>query len=219
MYNTLLFKVLRLFLGLFLFGVAVTLMIKSNLGLAPWDVFHQGLSMKLDITFGKASIIVGFILVVINAMLGEKMGWGTLSNMYFIGIFIDIVLPLDVIPHGNSLLAGIVMLTAGMFLIGFGSYFYMSAGLGSRPRDGLMVALIKRFDKSIFTIRSLIEVGVLIIGLSLGGSVGIGTLYIVLTIGFFVQTAYKICRFNVKELTHRVIDEDIIWLKRKFIEN
>jgi len=215
MYFDIFRKALRLFCGIALFALAVTIMIKANMGLSPWDVFHQGLSMKLNITFGKASILVGLGIVIVNAILGERIGWGTICSMYFVGRGVDILMPLEVIPQGTSILSGLVMLSVGMILLGFGSYFYLSAGLGSGPREGLMIALIKRTNKSVVAIRTILEVSALALGLVFGGNVGIGTLYLVFTTGFFVQCVYKFCRFNVEEFTHRFVDEDIVWIKNR----
>ena len=175
MYFDLLKKILRLFCGVVLFALAVTIMIKANMGLSPWDVFHQGLSVKLGITFGKAAILVGLGIVIVNAILGERIGWGTIISMYFIGRLVDIFMPFEIIPQSDSLVSGMVMLTIGMILLGFGSYFYLSAGLGSGPREGLMIALIKRTNKSVGIIRTVLEISALGVGMMFGGTVGIGT--------------------------------------------
>jgi uncharacterized membrane protein YczE len=108
---------------------------------------------------------------------------------------------------------------SGMFTIGIASYFYISAELGSGPRDGLMVALTKRTTKSVRFLRNCIELGALAIGYLLGGSIGIGTLIMALSAGYFVQFAFKLFGFNLKETKHRFIDEDIRYLKDRFFSN
>ncbi|MGE4282878.1 MAG: YitT family protein [Clostridia bacterium] len=212
-------RVIQLFLGLFLFAVGIVMTINANFGLAPWDVFHQGISAKTNITLGQVSIIAGIILIIINSFLGERTGWGTLANMLFVGLFLDFLMLNKFIPTFTHELPRFLMLLAGMFIIGVGSYFYLRVGLGSGPRDGLMIALTKKTQKSVGFIRNVIESGVLILGYLLGGYIGIGTLVVALTIGYFIQFAFKIFHFNVSEVKHRFIDEDIKWLLRRLVKS
>ncbi len=202
-------RVIRLFLGLFLFAVGIVLTINANLGLAPWDVFHQGITRVSPITMGEASIAVGFILVILNAILGERLGWGTLCNMLFIGLFLDLLMLNHLIPMFKGLLPCIIMMFLGMFVIGVATYFYIGAGLGSGPRDGLMIALTKKTNKSVRFIRNSIELSVLIIGYILGGFVGVGTLIMALTIGYIIQFVFKLFKFEVSAIQHRFIGADV----------
>jgi uncharacterized membrane protein YczE len=206
----------KLFLGLFLYALGIVLTINANLGLAPWEVFHQGLSNNIGITMGQASIYVGIVFVILDSLFGERLGWGTLFNMIFIGAFLDILMLNHLVPVFQSIVPRFIMMLLGMFTIGIASYFYISAGLGSGPRDGLMIALTKRTSKSVRFLRNCIEFTVLVIGYILGGSVGIGTVIMALTAGYFVQFAFKIFKFNVKETKHRFIDEDIKYLYERF---
>lgn len=199
----------RLFLGLFLYAVGIVLTINANLGLSPWDVFHQGVSNRIGITMGQASITVGFIFVILDWILGEKLGIGTICNMLFIGIFMDVLMLNNLIPVFNNLFAQVLMMVLGMFVIGVASYFYIGAGLGSGPRDGLMVALTKRTKKSVRFIRNSIELTVLAIGYALGGTIGVGTLIMVLGVGYFVQFAFKLFKFDVRQVNHRFIEDYI----------
>lgn len=199
----------RLFLGLFLYAVGIVLTINANLGLSPWDVFHQGVSNRIGITMGQASITVGFIFVILDWILGEKLGIGTICNMLFIGIFMDVLMLNNLIPVFNNLFAQVLMMLLGMFVIGIASYFYIGAGLGSGPRDGLMVALTKRTKKSVRFIRNSIELTVLAIGYALGGTIGVGTLIMVLGVGYFVQFAFKLFKFDVRQVNHRFIEDYI----------
>lgn len=203
----------RLFLGLFLYAVGIVLMINANLGLGPWDVFHQGLSKTFGITMGQASITMGVLIVIANYFTGEKLGWGTLCNMLFIGIFMDFLMLNKLIPVFNNVLLQTLMMFLGMLVIGLASFFYIGAGLGSGPRDGLMVMLTKRTGKSVRFIRNCIEVTVLIAGYFLGGFVGIGTVVIALSIGYFVQFAFKLFKFEVAKIQHRYIEDDIKAIK------
>ncbi|MBA1334672.1 MAG: hypothetical protein HPY66_2576 [Firmicutes bacterium] len=207
-------RILRLFLGLFLFAVGIVMTINANLGLAPWDVFHQGISNKIGITMGQASIAVGVLLVILNGVLGERLGWGTLCNMVFVGLFLDFLMLNQLIPVFESIILRLVMMALGLFVIGVASYFYIGAGLGSGPRDGLMIAFTKKTGRSVRLIRNSIETSVLVMGYILGGFVGIGTLIMALTVGHFVQFAFKILNFDVNTVEHRFIDEDIKLLRR-----
>ena len=206
--------IIRLFAGFFLYSAGIVMTINANIGLAPWDVFHQGLSKTFGITIGQASIGIGIIIVIINSLFREKVGWGSLGNMLFIGVFVDLLMLNHIIPEFENLVLRVLMMFSGMFVIGVATYLYISVGLGAGPRDGLMVALTKRTGKSVRLVRNTIETVVVIIGYFLGGSVGVGTLVIALTIGVFVQLAFQLFKFDVKKVEHRFIDEDIKLLKK-----
>ena len=208
-------RVIRLFIGLFLYAVGIVLTINANLGLAPWDVFHQGLSHLTGITMGEASIVVGLILLIFNSVLGERLGWGTILNMLFIGLFIDVLMLNHVIPIVRGIIPGTAMMFLGMVVIGVASYYYIGAGLGSGPRDGLMIALTKKTGRSVRFIRNTIEISALIVGYLFGGFVGIGTLIMALILGYIIQFTFKIFKFNVRSITHRFIDEDVKAIKEK----
>jgi len=206
-------RVCRLFIGLFLYSVGIVLTINANLGLAPWEVFHQGIAHIIGITMGQASILVGIICVILNTILGERLGWATLANMLFIGLFIDILMLNHLIPTFKSIVLSMIMMLLGLAVIGVASYFYMGAGLGAGPRDSLMVALIKKTKKSVRFIRNSIEISVLIIGYIFGGHVGIGTLLMAFSVGYFVQFVFKILKFEVSSIKHSFIDDDLRTLK------
>lgn len=210
-----LLRILRLFAGLFTYAVGIVFTINANLGFSPWDVFHKGLSNTIHITMGQASMFVGFALIVFDTVFGERLGWGTLFNMFFIGFFMDFLMLNHLIPITQSIFSGVLMMLFGMLVIGIASYLYIGAGLGSGPRDGLMVALTKKTGKSVRVIRTIIEASALIIGYALGGYVGVGTFIMALTTGYFVQFAFKVFKFDVKAVKHRFIDEDIKFLKEK----
>jgi uncharacterized protein len=205
----------RLFIGLFLYALGIVMTINANLGLGPWDVFHQGLSRTVGITMGQASITMGILIVITNYFVGEKLGWGTLCNMLFIGIFMDILMLNNIVPIYEDKILQVIMMLGGMFVIGLASYFYIGAGLGSGPRDGLMVLLTKKTGKSVRFIRNCIEITVLIAGYFLGGFVGIGTLIIALGIGYSVQFVFKLFKFDVKAVKHRYVEDDIIFIKER----
>ena len=202
---------------MFLYAVGIVLTINANLGLAPWDIFHQGISKHIGISMGQVSISIGIILVILNSIFKEKLGWGTLGNMIFIGIFIDILMMNELLPVSTSVISGIIMMVIGMLTIAFASYLYMSSALGAGPRDGLMVILTKKTGKSVRFIRNSIEISVSIMGYMLGGYVGIGTVIMAFTLGYFIQFVFKITKFEINKVEHRFIDEDINFI-REFIK-
>ncbi len=202
-------RMVRLLAGLFLYAVGVVLTINANLGLSPWDVFNQGLSKLTGVTMGQANIAVGLLLVVVDSLLGERLGWGTLCNMVLIGTFIDILMFRRLIPAFPGLVPSVLLLLLGMFTVGVASFLYIGAGLGSGPRDGLMVALTKRTGRPVRSVRNAIELSVLTVGYFLGGYVGVGTLITALAIGPCVQLAFRLFNFDVRQVKHRFIDEDL----------
>lgn len=202
-------KTSMLLSGLLLYSLGIALTIQANIGLAPWDVFHQGISKHLHINIGQAAIILGILIVILNVILGEKVGWGTVSNGLTIGLFLDFILNNDLLPTFTSLPLQYLMATVGMFIIGIASSLYIRVGLGAGPRDGLMMALTRKTNLSVRLIRSSIELSVLIVGIILGGSFGFGTIFMGLTIGYFVQLAFKLTKFDGKKIRHRYITDDI----------
>lgn len=118
-------KTPRLFLGLFLCSLCTAFAIHSNLGLSPWAVFHQGISRCLGITFGQTSIMCSFIIVMIVSKMGLKIGWGTVCNMIFTGIFVDLFDMLKLIPDASRMSQGVMMMCLSMLFNALGSYFYI----------------------------------------------------------------------------------------------
>lgn len=170
----------RVLFGLVLFGVGIALMIEADLGLAPWDVFHQGLADLTGIPIGTIIVIIGLILLTIFIPLKERMGLGTILNAVLIGLTVDAVL--SVISQPDSLALRALFMLAGPAVIAVGSGFYIGGGLGPGPRDGIMTGLARR-GISVGKARTAIEVTVLIAGLLLGGGIGIGTLWFTFGIG------------------------------------
>lgn len=196
-------RTLKLIWGLFLFALGVVLTIQANIGLAPWDAFSVGVSNITGITYGNVVILTGVGILIFIVLLKEKIGLGTILNTVLIGAMSDILLSLKIIPVMDNFFFGLIMLLVGQIVISFGSYFYIGQGLGSGPRDSLMIALSKRLPNvSIGVIRGGIEGSALIIGWLLGAKVGIGTIISVFGIGFIIQYTFKLLRFNVKAVKH-----------------
>jgi uncharacterized membrane protein YczE len=174
-----------LLFGLVLFGFGLALMVIADLGLAPWDVLHQGISDRTGIPIGTVVIIVGVLLLVVWIPLKEKIGIGTIANAIVIGIVLDLsllVLPERLTAWPQQWAA----LLVGVVLVGIGSGYYIGAGLGPGPRDGLMTGLA-RMGYPIFAVRAVIEIGALVFGWILGGTVGVGTVIFALAMGPLVH--------------------------------
>jgi len=213
--KNILFKIPRLMIGYFLYALGIVMTINAQQGLDPWGVFHQGLSSQLNITFGTVVQIVGAVIVLLDFILGEKIGWGTIGNVIFIGMFIDLISKNNLVPVFENTYLSYLMIFIGMFSISLAAYFYISAKLGAGARDGLMIALTKRTKKPVGLVRGLIEVTALTIGYFLGGPVGWGTLIMSLLIGFFFQITFKMFKFDVNNIKHRYIDQDFKLLIQK----
>lgn len=205
----------RLLLGFIIYGLAIVVMIHANIGLSPWDVLHQGISLKTGLTMGQISIGVGVIIIIIDAFMGEGIGFATLGNVFLIGTFLDIFEGFNIIPYANNLFIGIIMMLIGIILAAIATVLYLKPALGSGPRDGLMLAINKRSSKSVGTIRTIIELTALAVGWLLGGSVGIGTIISGFGLGYAIQIAFKISHIDSKSLTHESVIESIKYLKNK----
>lgn len=177
-------RLARCVFGLALFGIGISLLIAADLGAAPWDVFHTGVSDRTGIPVGTVIILTGVALLLLWIPLGERLGIGTVLNAVEIGIVVDLVLPH--LPDDTPLAARLAMMAGGVVVVAIGSGFYIGAGLGPGPRDGLMTGLAKR-GWSIRLARTGIEITVLVIGVVLGGAIGLGTAVFALGIGPLVE--------------------------------
>jgi uncharacterized membrane protein YczE len=178
-------RLLRLTAGLVLCGAGIALMVRADLGLAPWSVLDQGLAERTGLQIGTLSIITGAIVLTMWVPLRQRPGIGTVANIVLIGLTIDAVLA--VVGEPGSTPGRVAYMVAGVAMWGPGSGYYIGAGLGPGPRDGLMTGLHARGVGSIRVVRTALEVTVLTAGWLLGGSVGIGTVLFALTIGPNVQ--------------------------------
>lgn len=175
----------QLFAGLALYGWSMAMMIKSGLGLDPWDVFHQGLARYLPLSFGQVTMVVGAVVLLAWIPLRQWPGVGTVANVIVIGLAADA--GLAVLPAPDPLWARIVMMVSAVVLNGLAGAAYIGAHLGPGPRDGLMTGLAARTGLSLRVVRVGIEVTVLAVGFVLGGVVGVGTVLYALAIGPLVQ--------------------------------
>ncbi|MGI6226395.1 MAG: YczE/YyaS/YitT family protein [Peptococcales bacterium] len=195
-------KLVKLNFGLTIFSLAIVLTIHSQLGASPWDVFHLGLTNYSSLSLGQISQVVGIVIILIATFLGEIPGIGTVLNMYVIGVLIDVWRDYHIIPLASTPWQQYFMLFFGIYLYGWGTYFYLQAGLGSGPRDGLMLGLLKITKQPVWKIRALLETSALILGYFMGGLVGIGTVCSAFLIGFAIQHVYSIMKVDPTQTEH-----------------
>lgn len=190
-------RVTQLIFGLLLFGIGGAFGIEAALGVTPWTVFHQGVAMRIGVSIGTVVVMVGLLLALLFRPLAEPLGLGTLLNALIIGPSIDATMWL--LPDVESLPIRILLLVAGPAVIGLGSGFYIGAGLGPGPRDGLMTALSRR-GVGVWTARTGIELTALGLGWLLGGNVGFGTVWAAVSVGWFVAFFLPRCSISADRL-------------------
>jgi uncharacterized protein len=207
----------NLFLGFMFFAVGILLTRDAGIGMAPWGVFHVGMSNYFPVTMGQATQLMGLLILTVAFFLGQIPGLASIMNMVFIGMFIDILDSLVDIPTPEHFLVSVVMILIGVFFIGWGTYFYLRVKLGAGPRDGLMEGLVRKTKRPVWLIRGIIEGSALFLGFLMGGPVGFGTLLIALTLGFSVEFAFKVGGYDSIAARHLDIKE--LWGKYQGTEN
>ena len=195
-------KILKLFCGLFVVSLGVVFMLNANIGLPPWDVLHSGVSNLLNITIGQAIILISIILTLIGVMLGETIGIGTICNMLLVGTFVDIIKSFNLVPFGSNFISGFIILNIGMVLLAVGTVIYMSCVLGCGAKDAVTMGLTRKLNKPIKTTRAGLEILATIIGILIGGSFNIGTIYAAVVFGYFMQYAFKVFNCAPNKLNH-----------------
>ena len=178
------------------------------MGLAPWDALHVGLSLHFGITFGQVSIMLGGVILVINFLLKEGIGFGTICNMVGVGIMVDMITWTGIIPISKNNITGVMMIIIGMCCVAFGNYWYVGSGFGAGPRDGLIIGLSRISGWPIGIIAVFIDALALLIGYVLGAKIGIGTLFIGLGLGPTIQGAYHLFGFDENKVKHRLVISD-----------
>ena len=178
-------RLTQLMLGLLLYGWSMAMMIRANLGLDPWDVFHYGLAKHVPLSFGQVTIAVGALVLLLWIPLRQRPGIGTILNIIVIGLAADG--GLAVMSQPGSYVGRGALLVGGVVLNGLAGTLYVGAHLGPGPRDGLWVAVTRRYGWSIRTVRTVIELTVLVIGWLMGGVVGVGTVLYAVSIGHLNQ--------------------------------
>jgi len=174
-------RIVQLLVGLFFYGVALGLMVRGGIGVAPWDVLALGIAGNAGIGYGVVTVLVSVLVLLLWIPLRQRVGLGTLLNALLVGPSAD--LALFVLPVPPSVWVGAPMFVAGLLLLAFATGLYIAADFGPGPRDGLMTGLVGRTGWPVWLVRTLIEGSVLLIGFLLGGPVGVGTVLFAFGVG------------------------------------
>jgi uncharacterized membrane protein YczE len=193
-----------LVLGLFLLGFGIAISLRAELGVAPWDVFHQGLAEVTGLSFGIVVVLVGLGVLLAWLPLRQRMGPGTIVNALSIGFIAD--LGLYLIPEQHRLAVRIPFLFGSVVLFGAGAGLYIGAGLGPGPRDGLMTAITARGHR-LWIVRTVLECSVMAIGFVLGGHIGVGTVLLAFAIGPATHAGLRRFHLPVQQNTPEVLGE------------
>lgn len=196
-------RLIRLFAGLFAYGVAIAFILRAGLGASPWDVLAQGVAKAIGLSFGTATVGVSVVVLLLWLPLRQRLGWGTLANALLVGVFADFglaFLPASTVLPWAAVLAQCAFLAVGLVLLAFASALYIGAGLGPGPRDGLMTGIVGRTGWPVWLVRSGIEVLATAVGWSLGGTVGIGTAVFAFGIGPLIQLALRVLHVDLAKL-------------------
>ena len=201
-------EILKSALGLFIFSIGVYLTIQANIGLAPWDCLSMGVSGKVGYSYGIVHTVISIIILIIDILLKEKIGYGTILDALLVGNYVDLIDHIITLPQFHSIPISCIMVIIGLFIMGYGQYFYMDAAQGCGPRDSLLIALGKRFPKTPIGVVQTVLVGIaLLIGWLLGGPVGIGTVISVFGMGTALQIVCKILLFEPRDVVHKNVFE------------
>lgn len=197
-----------------LFGVAVSavgiaMMLQASVGLEPWSVLQQGMAQRTGMTYGTASAIAGAAAIITAVFFGESFGFGTIINIAGCAVMIDAIQAAGLIPQMHGLVSGILLLLGGLELLALGTWLYMKSALGSGPRDALMVALARKFNRSAGACRAVVDVLVTVIGFFLGGPVGVGTIISAVGLGPLINLNFAAVRFRPAEVHQENVAETI----------
>ncbi|WP_100398246.1 YczE/YyaS/YitT family protein [Bacillus sp. FJAT-44742] len=189
-------------IGLIIMSFGIALMIRAELGSAPWDVLHIGLTLQLGLTVGTWSIIIGIFIIGFTSLLTkERPQLGGIVNMVLVGVFIDVFL--FVLPAGGTFLWQLLMLLGGIIVIAYGIGLYIAPNCGAGPRDSLMLALTQKTGWKVSRVRGIMEIVVLTVGWLLGGPVFLGTILFCFGIGAVVGITLPQCQQFVDRLIKR----------------
>ncbi|MFI9153140.1 YitT family protein [Streptomyces sp. NPDC053367] len=183
-------RLVQLYGGLALYGASSALLIRSGLGLEPWNVLHEGLAERTGLSIGVVLTLVGAAVLLLWIPLRQRPGLGTISNVLVIGAAMDATLA--AVPDAHGLAVRVSLMAAGIVLNGAATGLYIAARFGPGPRDGLMTGLNRRTGWSIRLVRTIVEITVVVTGFLLGGTIGIGTLLYAVSIGPLAQVFLRV---------------------------
>ncbi len=212
-YKKLIIKIFRVIVGLLIISIGNVLMIYADLGLNSWGILHQGISLQTPLTFGQASQLLGFSIIVVCFVFGGPPGIGTVLNMYFIGELTDLLKDAYIFATPNSDIMKYIMLFLAIFMMDLGMFIYLKETIGAGPKDGLMILLAKKSGFDMGLVRTCMEVTAVIIGFILGGKFGIGTIIAALTLGPLLGFLFNIFNYDLKKMRHESLFETLKRIK------
>lgn len=183
-----------LIVGLFVYGLGVALTVHAGLGIAPWDVFAQGISIQTGLSFGVSTVAVSALVLLAWIPLRVKPGIGTIANAVLVGLFADFWL--FILPDTSIYWQRLIIFLIGVVVVAIATGLYISSAFGSGPRDGLMQGTANALDKPFWMVRTAYEGTVLSLGALMGGQVREGTLIFALSIGYLVQLSMKFFKIS-----------------------
>ena len=205
---------IRIVLGLLVFSLGVHLTIKANIGLAPWDCLGMGVANHTPLNYGLAMTVMSVIILGIDLLLKERIGYGTVIDALLTGIFVQMFNDVNPLPENKNMILGIGIMFAGFVLMAVGMWIYMRGEQCCGPRDSLLVGLGRRLPKvPIGIVGMMLWVTVLLAGWLLGGPVGIGTLISAFGEGLVMQVVYNLLHFEPRKVRHR----DILTVTRMLV--
>ncbi len=190
-------RLLNLYIGLMIYGLGVALTVDAAIGIAPWDVLAQGISLQSGLSFGVSTVVVSAIVLLLWIPLKVRPGLGTISNAILVGLFADVAL--YYLPTPDPYWQKLAMFALGMVVISFATGMYISSGMGKGPRDGLMFGVAQRTRIPFWISRSSIELLVVSVGFILGGQVREGTLLFAIGIGYLNQLGLRLFKLADKD--------------------
>lgn len=190
-------RLLNLYIGLMIYGLGVALTVDAAIGIAPWDVLAQGISLQSGLSFGVSTVVVSAIVLLLWIPLKVRPGLGTISNAILVGLFADVAL--YYLPTPDPYWQKLAMFALGMAVISFATGMYISSGMGKGPRDGLMFGVAQRTKIPFWISRSSIELLVVSVGFILGGQVREGTLLFAIGIGYLNQLGLRLFKLADKD--------------------
>ena len=204
MIKKILLEWIRIVAGLIVFSLGVHMTIYANIGLAPWDCLGMGIAKHTPLNYGISMTIIAITILIIDILLKERIGFGTIIDAFLTGNFIQAFNTLNKLPENKNVWLGIIIMLVGFIFMALGMWIYMSSQQCCGPRDALLVGLGKRMPKiPIGIVEIILWAVVLLIGFLLGGPVGIGTLISTFGAGLIMQLVYNIIKFEPRKLKHR----------------
>ena len=213
MFREYIHRLFWLILGVAVSSIGIAMMLQANVGLEPWSVLQQGMSLRTGMTYGTASAIAGAAAILTAVLFGESFGLGTIINIAGCAVIIDAIQAAHLIPQMHGLVSGIAMLIGGLELLALGTWLYMKSALGSGPRDALMVALARKTGRSAGICRICADILVTVSGFLLGGQFGIGTVISALGLGSLINLNFNLLHFRPAEVHQENIAETLRYLR------